>query len=123
MQTSMQCVGNLTLIKQQRQLTLPPSPVVETWLLIVLVAKMQILITTNNAIQLLCQNASIITNISPLSFSLLSPSLSLSLSSSGLSMSLGIGFLFGSQFLAVEYMRLCEDDTHSCNGKRFCLWW
>ena len=37
--------------------------------------------------------------------------------SSGLSMALGIGFLFGTQFLAVEFMRLCEDDTHSCNGK------
>lgn len=32
-------------------------------------------------------------------------------------MALGIGFLFGTQFLAVEFMRLCEDDTHSCNGK------
>ena len=32
-------------------------------------------------------------------------------------MALAIGFLFGTQFLAVEFMRLCEDDTHSCNGK------
>ncbi len=32
-------------------------------------------------------------------------------------MALCVGFFFGSQFLAVEYMRLCDDEQHTCNGK------
>lgn len=31
-------------------------------------------------------------------------------------MALFVGFFFGSQFLGVEYMRLCNDGLHSCNG-------
>lgn len=41
----------------------------------------------------------------------------ISLSYSGFGLSLGIGFLFGFQFIGVEYMRLCNDDTHSCDGE------
>lgn len=33
----------------------------------------------------------------------------------GFCCSLGAGFLFGFQFLGVEYMRMCDDKLHSCN--------
>ena len=31
-------------------------------------------------------------------------------------MALCVGFFFGTQFLGVEYMRLCTDELHTCNG-------
>ena len=35
---------------------------------------------------------------------------------SGFTLALFVGFFFGSQFLPVEYMRLCDDEIHSCSG-------
>ena len=39
------------------------------------------------------------------------------LSYSGFQLSLEIGFLLGFQFIGVEYMRLCNDDTQSCDDE------
>ncbi len=36
---------------------------------------------------------------------------------SGFSLSLVAGLFYGFQFLPVQYMKLCDDDSHSCNGR------
>ena len=35
----------------------------------------------------------------------------------GFVLSLVSGLLYGFSFLAVEFMKLCEDEEHSCSGK------
>jgi hypothetical protein len=34
----------------------------------------------------------------------------------GFALALFVGFFFGTQFIAVEFMRRCDDDAHSCDG-------
>ena len=37
---------------------------------------------------------------------------------SGFAMALLVGVFYGTQFLAVEYVKLCDDELHSCNGEK-----
>lgn len=43
-----------------------------------------------------------------------------SLPHSGFGLALVAGFFFGFQFLPIQFMRLCDDSSHSCDSKDYC---